>query len=1354
VITSSTRVVVIAVLLGATVLGSGVAQAEESSTAVCPPATAAFVECYSHIDSPGSSFTENTGSPEALYPGSGVKGGLSPQDLRDAYKLPSTGGIGQTIAIVDPTGGATAEKDLQIYRSHYGLPECTSQNGCFKRVLHSGNAEGEEYWSVEVSLDLDMASAICPECHIMLIETNEETIQSLSAAEDEAVELGATVISNSWGQLEQEVNIAEDSHYDHPGIPIVVASGDSFYSGVYGAYFPASAPTVISVGGTELERAETPRGWSETVWASSGGGCTEKQPKPAWQTDTGCAHRTENDVAAVASGGSPVSVYDSQISRLDPGETCCENAHWLRVWGTSAAAPIIAGIEGLSSSTVRSLGPKAFYLAGPKEQLFDITEGENSFGECKEGYLCKAETGYDSPSGWGTPNGLISLPPPPTATTESASSTNSTKSQLNATVNPEGLDTHYYFEYDTAGYVQNGTHGTVVPLEPKDIGAGSEDVKVDQVIGGLKPSTVYHFRVVAENEDGKTYGKDESFTTFPPVSTKPASGVNSTHATLNGSVNPQGHETSYQFEYDTAKYEKNEGPHGISVPSKPKVIGSGNEDVLVSEALEGLQPKTVYHFRVVASNVEGTTYGEDETFTTWGEWSSQSTVNPTYPPPPATEAKLEGISCASSSMCMAVGENKLKGMAFVELWNGSNWEVPTSAYGEGFDNGSRYGVACTSTTSCKVVGTTSSSTAVAELWTKVAGTWTKGTQSAVNPEGATEVKLKDISCTSSSACTAVGSYVKSGVTKTLAERWNGSAWSIQTTPNPGSGSAGLSGVYCDSASSCRAVGSQESNPYAMSWNGTSWSTFTLPKPAGASSTVPLKISCSSSSGCTTVGYYTEGEARKTLAERYNGSTWSIQTTPNPSEAKSGVLAGSTLLGVSCASSSSCTAVGRYVTATSQGLPSEEKTLTESWGGSEWAIQTSPNPAGKALPRLNAVSCVSATSCEAIGWAKKGFSEAETVTLGESWNGTSWSSQSTVNPTYPPPPATEAKLEGISCASSSMCMAVGENKLKGMAFVELWNGSNWEVPTSAYGEGFDNGSRYGVACTSTTSCKVVGTTSSSTAVAELWTKVAGTWTKGTQSAVNPEGATEVKLKDISCTSSSACTAVGSYVKSGVTKTLAERWNGSAWSIQTTPNPGSGSAGLSGVYCDSASSCRAVGSQESNPYAMSWNGTSWSTFTLPKPAGASSTVPLKISCSSSSGCTTVGYYTEGEARKTLAERYNGSTWSIQTTPNPSEAKSGVLAGSTLLGVSCASSSSCTAVGRYVTATSQGLPSEEKTLTESWGGSEWAIQTSPNPAGKALPRLNAVSCVSATSCEAIGWAKKGFSEAETVTLGESYG
>jgi hypothetical protein len=347
-----------------------------------------------------------------LLEGSGEQGGYSPQDLQSAYRIPTGGGAGQTVAVIDPYKERPAEESLAVYRERYRLGPCTRSNGCFRKVNERGEEHepegGENLFALEeTDTDIEMVSTACPGCRILLVEATSVSLGDLAQAVDTAARLGATEISNSYSFSERSEEEGDtdcgpghcqefNSDYDHPGIPITASAGD----GGYEVEFPASASTVIAVGGTNLRRAANARGWSEEAWRGTGSGCSELEPKPAWQKDSGCSKRTNNDVAAVAGVKTPVSVYIEAFEHVGGG--------WGLVSGTSVAAPLIAGLEAHASEYTRSLGAQAFY--DDPGSLFDVTSGSN--GKCSHEYLCTAGVGYDGPTGLGTPDGVpcVSLP--------------------------------------------------------------------------------------------------------------------------------------------------------------------------------------------------------------------------------------------------------------------------------------------------------------------------------------------------------------------------------------------------------------------------------------------------------------------------------------------------------------------------------------------------------------------------------------------------------------------------------------------------------------------------------------------------------------------------------------------------------------------------------------------------------------------------------------------------------------------------------------------------------------------------------------------------------------------------------
>jgi len=316
--------------------------------------------------------------------------GYGPADLQAAYKLPSSSaGSGQTVAIVDAFDDPNAESDLGVYRSTFGLPPCTTANSCFRKVNQSGGTiypRRNTGWAEEISLDVDMVSAICPNCHILLVEASSNSFANLSAAVDEAAKLGATEISNSYGGGEYSNEVTDQSHYNHPGIAVTVSSGDNGF----GVEFPAASQYVTAVGGTSLNRASNSRGWTETVWSGAGSGCSAFISKPSWQTDAGCARRTVADVGADADPNTGVAVYDTfRVSG------------WLVFGGTSVSSPIIASVYALAGNAgATTYGSYPYSHTG---SLFDVTSGSN--GSCGGTYLCTGVAGYDGPTGNGTPNG-------------------------------------------------------------------------------------------------------------------------------------------------------------------------------------------------------------------------------------------------------------------------------------------------------------------------------------------------------------------------------------------------------------------------------------------------------------------------------------------------------------------------------------------------------------------------------------------------------------------------------------------------------------------------------------------------------------------------------------------------------------------------------------------------------------------------------------------------------------------------------------------------------------------------------------------------------------------------------------
>ncbi|MGW8881572.1 Kelch repeat-containing protein, partial [Streptomyces mirabilis] len=325
--------------------------------------------------------------------------GFGPADLQSAYNLPS-GGSTETVAIVDAFDNPDAEADLAVYRQQYGLPACTTANGCFKKIDQRGGTNfppPDAGWAAEIALDVDMVSAICPTCKILLVEADDSDVHNLGTAVNQAVAQGAKFVSNSYGGREgSDQTQADDAYFNHPGVAITASSGDFGY----GVSYPSSSPHVTAVGGTSLvKNASTGRGWTEAAWSGAGSGCSDHASKPSFQKDTGCARRAVADVSAVADPNTGVAVY---------------HGGWQVFGGTSASAPIIASAYALAGTPATGSAPNSYPYAQPSA-LNDVTSGRN--GSCSPaGYLCAAGPGYDGPTGLGTPNGLAAFRSGPNGT--------------------------------------------------------------------------------------------------------------------------------------------------------------------------------------------------------------------------------------------------------------------------------------------------------------------------------------------------------------------------------------------------------------------------------------------------------------------------------------------------------------------------------------------------------------------------------------------------------------------------------------------------------------------------------------------------------------------------------------------------------------------------------------------------------------------------------------------------------------------------------------------------------------------------------------------------------------------------
>ena len=366
-----------------------------SVAVVCPPAGPGYAACLSlrRTDIPARSRSQVT-------PLTGPPPGYGPTSLLSAYKLATASlnnGCGETVAIVDAYDQPNAASDLATYRSEF--PASTACTPSFQKVTQTGATTGypaaNSGWGLEIDLDIEMVSAICPNCNILLVEASSNAWTDLGAAVDYAATVpGVVAISNSYGGSEGSGETSTDAYYHHAGIAVTASSGD----GGYGVEYPAASQYVVGVGGTTLTPASNTRGWTETAWSGAGSGCSKYETKPAWQTDSGCTMRTVADVSAVADPNTGVAVFD------DYGY-----GGWIVVGGTSVASPIIASTYALAGTPTAGSYPASDLYANPAA-LWDVTSGSN--GRCHPSYLCTAGVGYDGPTGLGTPDGTAAFAAP------------------------------------------------------------------------------------------------------------------------------------------------------------------------------------------------------------------------------------------------------------------------------------------------------------------------------------------------------------------------------------------------------------------------------------------------------------------------------------------------------------------------------------------------------------------------------------------------------------------------------------------------------------------------------------------------------------------------------------------------------------------------------------------------------------------------------------------------------------------------------------------------------------------------------------------------------------------------------
>ena len=347
-----------------------------------------------------------------------------PAQFRGAYGVTGTTSKTRTVAIVDAYDDPTVLSDLNTYSTNFSIPTMSScavsggtySNPCFQVVNENGGStlppsdgQGVIGWAGEISLDVQSVHAMCQNCNILLVEASSENSSDLiQAADQTAVSMGANVVSNSWGGSEDPSETSLDSYFDHPGVPFVFSSGDDGY----GVGYPAASPNVTAVGGTSLNINTDNTYNSETVWNSWGGGpgsgCSAYEPKPYFQHDLGCSNRTVADIAADADPNTGAYVYVT-----DP----IYGSGYYEIGGTSLAAPLVASVYALAGGVGTTFGNSLPYAnLNYGVNLRDVTSGNNIVsGSSCGSYLCIAGTGYDGPTGLGSPLGTAAFAPSSTA---------------------------------------------------------------------------------------------------------------------------------------------------------------------------------------------------------------------------------------------------------------------------------------------------------------------------------------------------------------------------------------------------------------------------------------------------------------------------------------------------------------------------------------------------------------------------------------------------------------------------------------------------------------------------------------------------------------------------------------------------------------------------------------------------------------------------------------------------------------------------------------------------------------------------------------------------------------------------
>ncbi|HET9592328.1 MAG TPA: fibronectin type III domain-containing protein, partial [Solirubrobacterales bacterium] len=726
--------------------------------------------------------------------------------------------------------------------------------------------------------------------------------------------------------------------------------------------------------------------------------------------------------------------------------------------------------------------------------------------------------------------------------------------------------------------------------------------------------------------------------------------------------------TTYWFKYGHTTAYGSESPH--------QAIVANSTAKPVSTVLSGLETGTTYHFRLVASNEFGTSEGPDEAFTVG--WDVKS------PPNEGAPFRMESASCGSPTMCMVVGYEKTTMQA--KVWDRTKWS----------------------------------------------------SSPVVSPAGAVETFLRDVSCPSAGFCMAVGEYKNtSGEIKTLAEKFNGTSWEVLSPPNRGGSTASnfFNGVSCFSATSCEVVGDYfpavgTSKANGEYWDGTQWSSETqlVAEETGSGPAYLRDVSCFAAKECVGVGFFEAANSEwKQLVGQWSGSTWSITVNP---EAPAGST-GAYLQDVSCSKAYYCAQAGFYDDGTGIRRP-----LIKSSSGGGYGIQSLAIPAGATTTELFGVSCPTPTSCMAIGHYR--VPGRSTRGIAYAYEGSGWIDHYPLNPVDQVEGDGSLILQSVSCPRAGLCLGAGSyQSLTGPAPLAVSFQKN--VPPTVSTEGATaitdasatlrgkinpNGQK------TTYFFEYGKTTSYGTGTAAVEAGEAETTAEFSQAVSGLESGTLYHFRIVANNGS------GTVVGADATFTTPRKWR-----LQTSPNPSETKpVKFLAASCPTTAVCFAGGEFEpaaGTPMAFveRWSGGSWATQTFPSTVASIE----GLSCTTASECIAAGYVLNGTTKvKTVATaRWNGTSWALQATPPlPTGAKESVFRD-----VSCQINGLCTAVGYYVSSTGQHLP-----LADRWNGSSWALQSPLVPSGTTLSELTGVSCrnwslagIASTECNAVGFAEK---------------